>query len=813
MRSGYTIREFLERSGDWVMLEFFSNMKVGTKILVICLFLAIIPTLLLGVVAYTTSSSVISEQTQSLLETQVQDMKGWTNDVYKLTRNKVNSDLNVAKQNFYGKGTPQIINDQMTLVSNDGTQYVVNDNFEIVDKVQSMVGGAATVFQVYNNSYAARISTNVLDYNGQRAVGTHLTDNVYEIAVEKGETYYGRRDLFGKDYVTAYEPIKDPSGKIIGVLFVGTEAGQTLDVVKKSIRDTVVGQNGYMYVIDSTGTVLVHPNAEGQTWADRAYVQEMFVKKEGAVPHDVEGTQVIDAYTYYEPLDWYIVSRAELADFSGPIDTIRNTILALVLASMGIGAAVAVLFGKSISEPLQQVVLMIRELRNGHLSARLNLRRKDEIGMMSATMDEFADDLQTNVVGDIKKIANGEYIEQFSEPVDDRDEIRPALRMMVDSLDHLHKETIKLTDAARAGDLSVRGDEKAFRGGYRMIIAGFNKTLETITEPVNEAMRLARFYASGDFTARFDEKIPVAGEFVAYRDALNTIGIELQRLMKLINEELYEGISVLSSASSELLTVTTQLSSTSSQTASTVNETSDTVESVRTKTDLMNQKTKEVSEKAMNALNVSGDGQKSVQEILDGMNHIQRQMDMIGMNVIKLSEQSQAIGEIIATVTDISEQSNLLAVNASIEAAKAGELGKGFAVVAHEIHNLAEQSKQATSNIRTILTDIQRGVSSTVISTERGTKSVADAVRLTSDAREAIEVLTRSTAESSRQAIEIASSIHEQATGMDQISLAMENIRDAAQKNLDITRKAEKTAEDLHELGLRLKKLTVQYHV
>ena len=71
---------------------------------------------------------------------------------------------------------------------------------------------------------------------------------------------------------------------------------------------------------------------------------------------------------------------------------------------------------------------------------------------------------------------------------------------------------------------------------------------------------------------------------------------------------------------------------------------------------------------------------------------------MVGMNVIKLSEQSQAIGEIIATVTDISEQSNLLAVNASIEAAKAGEFGKGFAVVAHEIHNLAGQSKDYLLN-------------------------------------------------------------------------------------------------------------------
>jgi HAMP domain-containing protein len=437
------------------MLESFTNMKVGTKILVICLFLAIIPTLLLGIVAYTTSSAVINEQTERLLETQVLDMKGWTNDVYKLTRNKVNSDLNVAKQNFYGKGTPEIINDQMTLIDRSNNKYVVNDNYEIVDKVQDMVGGAATVFQVYNDSYAVRISTNVLDSFGNRAVGTHLTDDVYDYTVNNDRTYYGWRDLFGKNYVTAYEPIKDPNGKIIGVLFVGTLEGQTLDVVKTSIRDTVVGTHGYMYVINSEGTVLVHPSLEGQNWSDKDFVQEMFVEKEGKIPHEVDGTQVLDAYTYYEPLDWYIVSRAELSDFTSPIDTIRNTIFALMIASMAIGATIAILFGRSISGPLQQVVVMIRELRYGHLSARLNIRRKDEIGVMAATMDEFADDLQTNVVGDIKKIANGEYIEEFSKPVDERDEIRPALRMMVDSLDHLHKETIKLTDAVRAGDLSV----------------------------------------------------------------------------------------------------------------------------------------------------------------------------------------------------------------------------------------------------------------------------------------------------------------------------------------------------------------------
>ncbi len=74
----------------------------------------------------------------------------------------------------------------MTLVDSTGKQYIVNDNFEIVDQVQAMVGGAATVFQVYNDSYAVRISTNVIGTDGQRAVGTRLTDNVYRRGCQEG---------------------------------------------------------------------------------------------------------------------------------------------------------------------------------------------------------------------------------------------------------------------------------------------------------------------------------------------------------------------------------------------------------------------------------------------------------------------------------------------------------------------------------------------------------------------------------------------------------------------------------------------------
>ena len=102
------------------------------------------------------------------------------------------------------------------------------------------------------------------------------------------------------------------------------------------------------------------------------------------------------------------------------------------------------------------------------------------------------------------------------------------------------------------------------------------------------------------------------------------------------------------------------------------------------------------------------------------MNHIREQMESIADSVVRLSEQGQAISEIIATVNDIAEESNLLAVNAAIEATRAGEFGKGFAVVAQEVKSLAEQSRQATAQVRTILMEVQKATSAAVMATEQG---------------------------------------------------------------------------------------------
>ncbi|MBE0647103.1 MAG: methyl-accepting chemotaxis protein, partial [Bacteroidales bacterium] len=96
----------------------------------------------------------------------------------------------------------------------------------------------------------------------------------------------------------------------------------------------------------------------------------------------------------------------------------------------------------------------------------------------------------------------------------------------------------------------------------------------------------------------------------------------------------------------------------------------------------------------------------TIANTIEGMNKIRQQMTAIAGMVVRLSEQSQTIGEITATVNELAEQSNLLAVNAAIEAAKAGEHGKGFTVVAQEIKMLADRSKEATYQVRNILRDV-----------------------------------------------------------------------------------------------------------
>lgn len=274
-----------------------------------------------------------------------------------------------------------------------------------------------------------------------------------------------------------------------------------------------------------------------------------------------------------------------------------------------------------------------------------------------------------------------------------------------------------------------------------------------------------------------------------------------------ISNPLMGGANVIASSATQISATVSQLASSSAQTLSAVNQTTATLEELRQSGQLSSEKARSVSEDSRKSLQVAHAGKQATDDIIRGMDLIKSQMESIGDTVIKLSEQSRSIEDIIDTVKDLADQSNLLAVNASIEAARAGEQGKGFSVVADEIKSFADQSKKATVQVRTILEDIRSSISSVVMATERGGKAVESGVSQSEQAGQAIQAVTTSVQEASQALTVIVASAEQQAVGIDQVASAMDSIDQAMRQNVDGTRQLESAAENLKELGQKLANL------
>lgn len=314
-----------------------------------------------------------------------------------------------------------------------------------------------------------------------------------------------------------------------------------------------------------------------------------------------------------------------------------------------------------------------------------------------------------------------------------------------------------------------------------------------------------------DTIARGDLTVAVAAK--SERDVLGNAFAAMLFNLRNLTTELRDGINVLTTASQEILATTGQVATSAQETAAAVAEIATTVEEVKQTATLASQKARQVSEGAQQTLQVSQDGRTSVESTLEGMSQVREQMRSVAESIVRLSEQSQAIGDVVATVGDLAEQSNLLGVNASIEAAKSGEMGKGFAVVAQEVKALADQSKQATGQVRAILNDIQKAMNRVVLAAEESSKVVDNGYRQAQSSGSAIRTLADSIEDSSGAALQIAASSQQQLVGMDQVASAMENIKQASQDNVAGTKQAEQAARNLHQLGHRLNERVASFKV
>jgi methyl-accepting chemotaxis protein len=274
-----------------------------------------------------------------------------------------------------------------------------------------------------------------------------------------------------------------------------------------------------------------------------------------------------------------------------------------------------------------------------------------------------------------------------------------------------------------------------------------------------------------------------------------------------------EAAGDLSSAAAEILTATTQQASGANEQSAAISQTTTSVDEVKAIAEQSVARAQEVAKASQRTVEVSRTGRQAVEETISSMAQIKARVEGIAENILALSEQTQQIGEIITTVNNIAAQSNILALNASVEAARAGEYGKGFAVVAVEVRNLAEQSKQATAQVRTILSDIQKATNATVMATEEGTKRVDVGTQLAEKAGGAIEQLAAVVVESAQAAAQLVAGGRQQASGVEQVAMAMQNINQATVQSLASTRQTEKAARDLNELAGSLTGIVKQYQL
>jgi methyl-accepting chemotaxis protein len=278
-----------------------------------------------------------------------------------------------------------------------------------------------------------------------------------------------------------------------------------------------------------------------------------------------------------------------------------------------------------------------------------------------------------------------------------------------------------------------------------------------------------------------------------------------------ITSQIREAATNITATAAEILATTTQQAAGASEQSAAISQTTTTIDEVKTIVDQAFSRAQAVAQQAQHTREVSQTGQKALTDIVENINQLKEKVEGIAENILALSEQTQQIGEITASVDEIASQSNLLALNASVEAARAGEYGKGFAVVAVEVRNLAEQSRQATAQVKAILNEIQRATNTAVMATEEGTKGVDLGVQLTGQAGETIKQLTHSIAESTTAAQQIVISAQQQTTGIEQISLAMQNINQVTVQNLASIRQAEKAAQDLSSLAQQMESLVARY--
>lgn len=339
-------------------------------------------------------------------------------------------------------------------------------------------------------------------------------------------------------------------------------------------------------------------------------------------------------------------------------------------------------------------------------------------------------------------------------------------------------ELTNLSELMAAGDLTVKKINVASEDEVARLSNAFNKMLDNMRELIEQALTSARQVAdtSQQLSASVEE-VAASNQQVARSvdELVNGFGEQ--------NESINESVYIVDQLANSI----DQISKGAREQAVNVSQTTEMVSQMVKGIDEVTQNAQKVAEAAQQTSNVANKGGEAVDKTITGMQKIKQTVFESANKIKELGEHSKQIGEIVEVIDDIADQTNLLALNAAIEAARAGEHGKGFAVVADEVRKLAERSGKATKEIAALISSIQKGTTNAVTAMEVGTQEVELGVALADDAGVALKEIVTTIRAANGQIESITAATEQISASSTEVARAIDNVAAITEENTAAT--------------------------